>query len=556
MIKNSNIMKFYNLMATALFASVCTMMSCSQLDELDGQQPNNEKNYLQISVTDAGVYGDTPTRAVEDGYSTSFEVGDEIGVYGIEAGNLKIENRRVKLQGDGTWKVLGDPIEYAEGEMANIKFYAYYPYNGEGIDFNKSVELKEDPFEAAVSSWIIGTDLNENYTKYDLMTSRLTEITPENNMGRLDFKLNHRMSIASISLSGKVYKFQDGIDPYELPAEPKEFKLKQGTAEFVTVNPYYDEKNNSYRILVKPNVEYTISGTYALGRNKVFTQTRTVEEGIGEGKAVKFKVGTPIEIPHTLKVGDYYCADGSIVDKDVETAPENAIGVVYFVGNPQPSVLYADNATYTEAKDALKRDYPNCKHGLVIAIKNANDNSASKFCTGKNNSLGIGDWMVTQPELKAQYISSAKWNNAGIPEILGYNNTKIMDISYNEGTMMNLCNTMHEILDKYNGETVAPTLSTGWYCPSLGDFIELMNNYEDVKTSIENAKGELSNYEDLLSNTYNKTFYWASTERNGGMMFVTGLNQKEFEAANPPSYKNTARNSSNNTGFFRFCLAF
>lgn len=548
-------MKFYNLMATALFASVCTMMSCSQLDELDGQQPNNEKNYLKISVTDAGVYGDTPTRAVEDGYSTSFEAGDEIGVYGIEKGELKIENRRVQYQEDGTWKVLGTPIEYAEGEMANIKFYAYYPYNGEGIDFNKSVELKGDPFEAAVSSWIIGTDLNENYTKYDLMTSRLTEITPENNMGRLDFKLNHRMSIASISLSGKVYKFQDGIDPYELPAEPKEFKLKQGTEDPIIVSPYYDEKNNSYRILVKPNVEYTISGTYALGTNKVFTQTRTVVEGIGEGKAVKFKVGTPIEITHTLQVGDYYCADGSIVSKEADTAPENAIGVVYFVGNPQPSVLYADNSTYTEAKDALKRDYPNCKHGLVIAINNANGNSASRFCTSTNKSQAVGDWMTSQADLKAQYISSAKWNDAGIQEILGYNNSKIMDISYNEGTMKNLCNNMHDILETYKSETAAPILTSGWYCPSLGDFIELMKNYETVKTSIESAQGELNNYEDLMNGTYNETFYWTSTERNGGNEFLTGLNKQEYEGESP-KYKHTTRNDKTKAGFFRFCLAF
>lgn len=554
MIKNSNIMKFYNLMATALFASVFTMMSCSQLDELDEQQPNNEKNYLQISVTDAGVYGDTPTRAVEDGYSTSFEVGDEIGVYGVEAGKLKIENRRVKLQEDGTWKVLGTPIEYAEGEMANIKFYAYYPYNGEGIDFNRNVELRGDPFEAAVSSWIIGTDLNENYTKYDLMTSRLTEITPENNMGRLDFKLNHRMSIASISLSGKVYKFQDGIDPYELPAEPKEFKLKQGTAEFVAVNPYYDEKNNSYRILVKPNVEYTISGTYALGTNKVFTQTRTVAEGIGEGKAVKFNVGTPIAIEHTLKVGDYYCADGSIVDKDVDAAPENAIGVVYFVGNPQPSVLYAENATYTEKNDALRRDFPNCKHGLVIALDNANNGDATKFASG-NYYLDTW-WREPYPGEFIKTTYEDKLNSNDKPyDALGYNNTKIMLLSQQseQSDVMKRSSTMLEVLEGYN--VLTPAVSSGWYCPSWGDFKFVIDNYEAIKASISLAGGNLEQNPDLIQDywaDYNHN-YWTSSLRNNANNWITGLNSQEVTEK---MYHIVSTNSSKNPQYFRFCLAF
>lgn len=553
MIKNSNIMKFYNLMATALFASVFTMMSCSQLDELDEQQPNNEKNYLQISVTDAGVYGDTPTRAVEDGYSTSFEVGDEIGVYGIEAGKLKIENRRVKLQEDGTWKVLGTPIEYAEGEMANIKFYAYYPYNGEGIDFNKSVELKGDPFEAAVSSWIIGTDLNENYTKYDLMTSRLTEITPENNMGRLDFKLNHRMSIASISLSGKVYKFQDGIDPYELPAEPKEFKLKQGTTEFVTVNPYYDEKNNSYRILVKPNVEYTISGTYALGTNKVFTKTRTVKEGIGEGKAVKFKVGTPIEITHTLKVGDYYCADGSIVGKDVDAAPENAIGVVYFVGNPQPSILYADNSKFTEAKDVLRKDFPNCKHGLVIALKNANNENPDRYSSKQNKNSAMWSLMYEEFNLGSTFIETYGTKGIIVPEMLSYNNTQVVKLSENTD-YANMADNMLIYLNQYSEENPVTSVCSGWLCPSIGDFIEICKNYEIINQSVVNAKGELTQYDKLPTTSWlqvNEVAYWTTSERNGENMFVSGLNAEEVEK----NYTAT-RSSSKCRNFFRYCLAF
>lgn len=36
-------------------------------------------------------------------------------------------------------------------------------------------------------------------------------------------------------------------------------------------------------------------------------------------------------------MGDYYCADGSLVSKDAEIVPNNVIGIVCYVGNIQPS---------------------------------------------------------------------------------------------------------------------------------------------------------------------------------------------------------------------------
>lgn len=54
----------------------------------------------------------------------------------------------------------------------------------------------------------------------------------------------------------------------------------------------------------------------------------------------------------TLEVGDFLCKDGTTIDKDYdlvqldETVKASIIGVVYYVGNPQPSVLY-------EYEDAL-----------------------------------------------------------------------------------------------------------------------------------------------------------------------------------------------------------
>ena len=43
----------------------------------------------------------------------------------------------------------------------------------------------------------------------------------------------------------------------------------------------------------------------------------------------------------TLEVGDFFCTDGTLVDKEYDLAKltdKTIAGVVYYVGNPQPSV--------------------------------------------------------------------------------------------------------------------------------------------------------------------------------------------------------------------------
>ena len=81
----------------------------------------------------------------------------------------------------------------------------------------------------------------------------------------------------------------------------------------------------------------------------------TADGSLENGTAKKYTINDPNKIDFTLAVGDYYCADGRIVSKDAVTVPDNVIGIVCYVGNPQPSALPAD-PSYTEDNDALRRD--------------------------------------------------------------------------------------------------------------------------------------------------------------------------------------------------------
>lgn len=541
-------MKFNNLLSATLFAGLFTMVSCSQ-EELGGQPQNDGKNYLQITVTDTGVFGDSQTRAVEDGYKTTFEAGDMIGVYGLKSGSMVVENHKFTYKEDGTWESNGRGIEFIEEDMEEMKFYAYYPYQPQGVEFDSKAGLQGDPFAETVSGWEIGTDFDENYTNYDLMTSGIAEITSTGALGVINFKLKHRMSIAAIELPGKVYNFTNAdpeVEPYKLPAVPGEFIVHQGEEKIV--KPYYDKKNDLYRILVKPGIGYKVSGTYTLEKRMDFESNTVTGQ---EGKARRFKLKGSIVTEHNLQVGDYYCADGAIVGKDVKKAPENAIGVVFFVGNPQPSVLYSGK--YTEYQDILRSDFPDCTHGLVIALNDANNGSTSRFCSSQKE-IWIDSWRKNEFEDGTRYFDVTYNNKNQAVELLlemkGYSNTKLMEISQNYESVSKRSELMCEILAKYKGFVSTPDLSTGWYCPSFGEFNAIIKNYETIKESIEVAKGDLNQYP-LTGNMNNdKDAYWTSTARSDAAMWITGLNSSEEDG------KGASFAVNKNAQHFRFCLAF
>ncbi len=76
-----------------------------------------------------------------------------------------------------------------------MDFYAYYPYNADVI-FNVG---QEDPFAQYVDSWVLGNNQsNEEYTKYDLMTSSGSAVVDNRFKGEINFKMMHRMALIGL----------------------------------------------------------------------------------------------------------------------------------------------------------------------------------------------------------------------------------------------------------------------------------------------------------------------------------------------------------------------
>ena len=105
--------------------------------------------------------------------------------------------------------------------------------------------------------------------------------------------------------------------------------------------------------------QYTVDLSKTESGEKLQIDSPTID---GWTPNVEGNIGVEEEVNYnpTLEIGDFLCKDGTTIDKDYNleqldgAVKASIIGVVYYVGNPQPSVLY--NGTYAETQDVLKRE--------------------------------------------------------------------------------------------------------------------------------------------------------------------------------------------------------
>lgn len=527
-------MKLYNYISALLIAGIASFSSCSQEDDFNEV---NSSNGFQITVSDGGFLDITPgTRAVENGYTTEFADGDAIGVFAVDENKnivSDINNRKFTMN-NGTWTLDGQIIEYKGEEFKTMKFYAYYPYN-ENVVFEPS---KDDPFETYVNAWEVEKNQSgEEYTKYDLMTSSSAAVADNHFKGEIKFTMQHCMALVVLKMPKLVYNFVNSdvtLDDYELPVTNGSFKLDNAG-----VTPYYQESTGTYRFLVKPGQEFKLEGTYTGVKEMTYTATAT----LNGGTAKLYTVTDNNKKEYTLAIGDYYCADGSIVSKDTETIPENVIGIVCYVGNPQPSIT---NPTIcTEMNDVLRRDFPSCKHGLAIALNSVNTDR-SRFNSG--GTLVFGDWFTSDDDWKDKLISNAT-TTACIDAFLGYNNTVLLERTLTPTA----CDDAQTHLNTYRESISVPMgLSTNWFIPSLKEFEQIATCLSVVNSSLIKAGGTAltsgGTFEKASSEADGQ--YWSSNERNT-------VSQAVYSHNLTTGYFNATRRNMGSYGcFFRLAIAF
>ncbi|MBE6215817.1 MAG: hypothetical protein E7123_06275 [Bacteroidales bacterium] len=489
-------------------------------DWVVGEEEDITSEEIEVSVNATGV---KDTKAVTDsGFRTHFEEGDVVGVYAVKDGSVLPNVNNVPMTFDGTeWKP-ESKLNY-NASMQGAVFYAYYPY-----DENSAFDVSSaDPFSSKVASWRTPYDISdaEDYEKTDLMTSS-AQVEEVNGKFTVTFDMVHSLAMVAIAFPKHAYTFTNKdpvLKPYVL-SESTDIVMNAaiGSEPSVAIRPYLEPSSQTYRFLVKPGTPLTVSGTFtSAGKSRRFSVN--LPDGVAAGSCRPYKIdGGYKGVEMELKIGDYYCADGSIVSYDpAVAAPSNAIGVIYMLGTTEQ----------------IETAHPSCTHALVYALERASG-QAEKFGKVQNRD----DWYSSLGLDKNDYKDS-DYNGFGYTSCL-------LKYAGDDGMMENFQTS----IAAYRNANILPAgFTTQWYLPSYNEYLLMAGNVTVLDASLKHVGGE-SVFEGTETGAKNKfKAYWTSTLRSGTavcMYYDLWESDTNNNAVQQTGYVNSR------DGFFRYAFAF
>ena len=441
-------MKLYKLFILSASVFLLTALSgCSKEEDVFTTLPEGGLP-LTLKVTSDNYIstGTVETRMVEEGYTTQFTSGDEIGVLQLtpssgNGGETVAKNYRFTLDDEGNWT--GVPLSHKQGD----EYIVYYPYI--------SVSSKEE-LEAYCTSFEprLNQATYEDYTKSDLMKGEgLVSGTT------LNVNLEHQMALIVIEVPlGKCATTKDGKVKYH-PATTvlgaPAFSWEEGKV------PYQTSDERILRYIIKPDADFSLKGSYPY-----YIGTRKFDIAVTASDAAAkhylfYTLDEGVEPPGSrdVQVGDYYMSDGTILPGDVASVPEGCIGIVFQADTERMSA------------DELAQGWT---HGCVMALTNAGKDSK----WGKAATEGDGE--------NSPFAEHASTYKGMYQEIGGYVKTKYMVDTYaNEATFQEVNGAFYQA--SHYGETAATTSykapkgTSGWYLPSIGQWWDIFENLGEAK---------------------------------------------------------------------------
>ena len=213
--------------------------------------------------------------------------------------------------------------------------------------------------------------------------------------------------------------------------------------------------------------------------------------------------------------GDYAMADGTFISKGATLTDEqkaNVRGIVFWT-TADSNISGTTPAKLTDDK-IMQADFPNCTHGLIVALNNIS--GSSKWQREKWENL-IADWQTST--FNATNKSDYSAINGSISYISGYQNTKLLK-AYNKYCTENgqSDNVVFPVSLLENWRVQAPANSTGWYIPSPKELHLLC--YQDVDDILTERGTTTRDVIDPILTALGGTalganFCWSSMEGNG-----------------------------------------
>ena len=449
--------------ALILMLAACTS---DALDELPPAGTDPDARPLTITVSDGGMYATGQTRAQERGYSTVFTEGDCIGLYVVKDGTLEVKNLCLTLQG-GKWTLPAGASQLLYSP--DKSYHAYYPYQKDNYMNGKVSPGDEDFFKYVVDEWSVNPDQSTyaQYTASDLMTARGVY-----NNRTLSFAMEHRMSLFILQVPATKYTYIEKIDSREIS------KSYYRYTAVISENSYWQENPCTARLLVNTkSLALLDPGSYKYyydGTQETFNFDYS-QLNLQPGKYTVHQVDDSkvTEVFRSLKAGDYYMQDGSILPGDEDVKPfrdelrKSCPGVVFWVGEIEGMHW---TRTGDKAGDRLlMRDHPECVHGMVVAMRDASSQEV-KWATGKGATEGIYEWAESFKDFTSG--EQADWEEIQKSDLsFGYCSSRLMALygSRNSDTTF----PVYDAIATYATARPAPTGSSGWFLPGKNELATL-----------------------------------------------------------------------------------
>lgn len=481
--------------ALILMLAACTS---DALDELPPAGTDPDARPLTITVSDGGMYATGQTRAQERGYSTVFTEGDCIGLYVVKDGTLEVKNLCLTLQG-GKWTLPAGASQLFYSP--DKSYHAYYPYQNDSDMNGKVSPGDEDFFKLLVEAWSVKDNQSTyaQYTASDLMTARGMY-----NNHTLSFAMEHRMSLLILQVPATKYTYTEKIDSREIS------KSYYRYTAVISENLYWQENPYTARLLVNTTDPILfVRGPYKYyynGAKETFNFDYS-QLNLQPGKYTVHTLGDSkvTEEFRSLKAGDYYMQDGSILPGDEDVKPfrdelqKSCLGVVFWVGEIE-GMHWTQTGTLAGDR-LLMRDHPECVHGMVVAMRDASSQEV-KWATGKGATEDIYEWAESFKDFTSG--EQADWEEIQKSDLsFGYCSSRLMALygSRNSDTTF----PVYDAIATYATARPAPTGSSGWFLPGsyelatlcfgvptnfAGDYKQLNMLKKTINPQIDKAVGD------------------------------------------------------------------
>lgn len=469
-----------------LSAAVLALAACTQNDWTDSSGLPEGKYPL---VIEAGGLESVASRATVDGNwegvtDVALQVGAEVKTYTVSASGANKENAMLSSAAPFYWT-----------SRDNITVTAWWPYNAADLSMPEvKVNADQSSLENFKSSDYIyahsdAVEFENPILEFTHRTARLTvTLTPGDGINRvegatlkftgLDTEGGNPASITPYHTAGTVV--------YEALVAPQ--TIAQGTA-FITVTL----NGTTYSYVPDAAIELGAGSryNYTVKVNAKGLELEEVSDGAWMDSGESEDVYTFYKSDYSkAELGDYITTDGKLIDGDAasrltDEIKAQIVAVVFWT--PKQTTSEGRKTPASLKNDLIMSDeYPDCTHGLAVALKNATYNDSESMVWQNSfesvaTTFQSGENFSHDSKGNFKSIASGSGEYDPINYILGYQNTVVLR-AYNTYCQNNdksdyIVRPVAAI-DDFDDTNPAPDNSTDWFLPSPKELHILC--YKDV----------------------------------------------------------------------------